>query len=516
MTTPETTMVRRDRRTMLAVAGPAVLLAAAALYPLVFSSPLATTYGFDALIFVAAASAWNIFSGYSGYLSLGHAVFFGIGVYAVAIGARDWHLAGDAVFGLLPLAAVAAAAIAVPLGLVALRVRRHTFVVITIAFFFIFQLMAFNFSFTGGTSGIDAPILNWSAATYNDPFYYLALVIAAAAVALSWLIRRSRFGLHLRAIRDDEDRARGLGVHAMRVKLAALVISALITGLAGGLWYYFIGAAHPQSAFDPLFDLSLALMGFFGGLGTVFGPVLGALILEPSQQWLTVQFTNDYLSEILLGVLFLLVILFLPRGVLPTLGEWADRWRARSRAGRKPRPTALPCSQTGSRKARCRDRRAAYRGDQQGLRWRTGPGRLRTDRGRGLDHRPDRAERVREDHAVQHRDRLRAARRRRGVPGWAADHRRVRAAGVRPRPGPDVPADQDLPPAHAAGEHAGRGRGPRGGPAPGARAAGVHRDRPLRRRPGRDALLRPAQAARTGHGAGREQAVVLLDERPAG
>jgi branched-chain amino acid transport system permease protein len=337
MTTPETTMVRRDRRTVLAVAGPAVLLAAAALYPLVFSSPLATTYGFDALIFVAAASAWNIFSGYSGYLSLGHAVFFGIGVYAVAIGARDWHLAGDAVFGLLPLAAVAAAVIAVPLGLVALRVRRHTFVVITIAFFFIFQLMAFNFSFTGGTSGIDAPILNWSAATYNDPFYYLALVIAAATVALSWLIRRSRFGLHLRAIRDDEDRARGLGVHAMRAKLAALVISALITGLAGGLWYYFIAAAHPQSAFDPLFDLSLALMGFFGGLGTVFGPVLGALILEPSQQWLTVQFTNDYLSEILLGVLFLLVILFLPRGVLPTLGEWADRWRARSR-GRPEAP----------------------------------------------------------------------------------------------------------------------------------------------------------------------------------
>ena len=96
-------------------------------------------------------------------------------------------------------------------------------------------------------------------------------------------------------------------------------------------------AAHPQSAFDPLFDLSLALMGFFGGLGTVFGPVLGALILEPSQQWLTVQFTNDYLSEILLGVLFLLVILFLPRGVLPTLGEWADRWRARSR-GRPEAP----------------------------------------------------------------------------------------------------------------------------------------------------------------------------------
>jgi branched-chain amino acid transport system permease protein len=157
------------------------------------------------------------------------------------------------------------------------------------------------------------------------------MVIAAVTLALSWLIRRSRFGLHLRAIRDDEDRARSLGVHPMRAKLGALVLSALITGLVGGLWYYFIAAVHPQAAFDPLFDLQLALMGFFGGLGTVFGPALGALILEPAQQWLTVQFTNDYLSEILLGAVFLLVILFLPRGVIPTLGERITAWRSRSR-----------------------------------------------------------------------------------------------------------------------------------------------------------------------------------------
>ena len=165
-----------------------------------------------------------------------------------------------------------AAAIAVPLGLVALRVRRHTFVVITIAFFFIFQLMAFNFSFTGGTSGILAPILNWAAATYNNPFYYGALLLAAATIAVSWLIRRSRFGLQLRAIRDDEDRARGLGVRAMRVKLAAFVISAFITGLAGGLWFYFLAQVHPQSAFDPLFDLSLALMASSAGSARSLGP----------------------------------------------------------------------------------------------------------------------------------------------------------------------------------------------------------------------------------------------------
>ncbi len=315
------------------VAGILAVAAALAVFPLVFTNGLADTIGVDAVIYVSAAAAWNIFSGYSGYISLGHAVFFGSGAYTVAIAARDWHLTGNGVFALLPLAAAVAAVIAVPCGLIALRARRHTFVVITIAFFFIFQLMAFNFSFTAGSTGIIAPILNWQPATYDNPFYYLALGIAAATTALSWLIRGSRFGLQLRAIRDDEDRARGLGVRAMRVKLEAFVISAFITGLVGGLWFYFIGEALPQFAFDPIFDLSVALMAFLGGLGTVAGPVLGALIIEPAQQYLTTTISNDYLSEILLGALFLAVILLLPRGVIPTASEKISRWRARRRGG---------------------------------------------------------------------------------------------------------------------------------------------------------------------------------------
>jgi branched-chain amino acid transport system permease protein len=315
-------------------AGTAVLvLALLAIFPLVFTNGLVTQIAVDALIFVAATAAWNIFSGYTGYISLGHAIFFGCGAYTVAVAARDWNLSGDKVFALLPLAAVVAAVVAVPVGLIALLARRHTFVVITIAFFFIFQLMAFNFGFTGGSTGIIAPVLNWTAQAYNNPFYYIALAIGAATTALSWLIKGSRFGLQLRAIRDDEDRARGLGVKTMQVKLSAFVISAFVTGMIGGLWYYFLGEALPQFAFDPLFDLSVALMAFFGGLGTVAGPVLGALVLESAQQYLTVQSNNDYLSEILLGALFLVVILFLPRGVIPTAGERITKWQAR-RAGR--------------------------------------------------------------------------------------------------------------------------------------------------------------------------------------
>jgi branched-chain amino acid transport system permease protein len=309
----------------------AVVLVAACVFPLVFTGQLIASIGVDTMIFVAAAAAWNIFSGYSGYISLGHAVFFGSGAYAAGVAARDWQVTGPAEFALLPLAAAVAAATAVPFGLIALRVRRHTFVVITIAVFFIFQLMAFNLSFTSGTTGLNAPFLLWGPVAFNRRFYYIALVIAVATIAVSWLIRRSRFGLQLRAIRDDEDRASGLGVRAMPVKLAAFVISAAITGMVGALWFFFIGQVLPQSGFDPIFDLTVALMAFLGGLGTVAGPVIGALLLEPGQQYLTQQITNDYLSQILLGSVFLLVILLLPRGLIPTASERITAWQARRR-----------------------------------------------------------------------------------------------------------------------------------------------------------------------------------------
>ncbi|HEX7165207.1 MAG TPA: branched-chain amino acid ABC transporter permease [Trebonia sp.] len=322
--------------------GLVLLLAIAVLFPQVFINPSVTNYGVFALIFVTCATAWNIFSGNTGYISLGQAVFYGSGAYAMGIAARDWHLTGTAVFWLLPLSGAVGALIAVPFGLIALRVRRHTFIVVTIAVFFIFQLMAFNFWFTGGSSGLNSPFLSWPAASYNTPFYYIALGCAAGSVAVAWLVRRSRFGLQLRAIRDDEDRARGLGVKAMRVKLAALTISGAITAMIGAVWFYYINQVEPQTGFNPLFDLTLALMAFLGGYGTVSGPVLGALIIEPLSLWLNTRpaFSGS-VSEIMLGGIFLLVVLFMPRGIIPTGGEFITRVRTRGR------PAVVPAAATG-------------------------------------------------------------------------------------------------------------------------------------------------------------------------
>jgi len=332
-------------------AGLAVLLAVAALVPL-DGNVVLTQVGVLVLMYVGAAVAWNIFSGFTGYISLGAAVFFGVGVYTVALLTKHLNLVGGMVFALYPLGGLVAAVVAVPFGLIALRVRRHTFVVVTIAVFFIFQLMAYNFSWTGGAAGLIPPFLNWDAATVYNPFYYTAMLIAVVSAVLAWAIWGSRFGLQLRAIRDDEDRARGLGVRTMRVKLTAFVISGFLIGTLGGLYFYFQSDALPQYAFNPFFDLTVALMAFLGGFGTLAGPIFGALLLEPYLGWAQQQVTNTYAAQIVLGVLFLVVIILLPRGILPTVGERLTALRAymRRRAAERATgpPAGLPVGATAS------------------------------------------------------------------------------------------------------------------------------------------------------------------------
>jgi branched-chain amino acid transport system permease protein len=314
-------------RALLVVAAVVVL----GLFPLVFSNPATTSIAVITLVFMVSASAWNMFSGSSGYIALGHAVYFGCGAYALCLLAN--HLgfaAGWGVFALVPVAGIVAGLVAVPTGLIALRARRHTFVVITIAWMFIFQLAASNLGFTGGTSGLQPPTPLWGVKQYNDYFYYVTAVILIATVTLSWLMRHSRFGLQLLAIRDDEERARGLGVRVGRVKLTAFTLSAIPVGMAGAVYAYFLGQIFPQFAFDPLFDLSIALMAFIGGLGTISGPLLGALVLESLQQDITQQAGASQAYLIVYGALFLIIVLLLPRGVIPSLGELIARRRARS------------------------------------------------------------------------------------------------------------------------------------------------------------------------------------------
>ena len=305
-----------------------VVLALAILFPIVFSDPTVTTVAIFALFFAGFATSWNIFSGYTGYISLGHTAFYGLGAYTLALVCQDWHIQGGYTpFLLLPLAGLVAAIGAVPIGWIALRTKRQIFVVITLAFFSILQLLTFNLQgFTNGSSGIFLPNPPWAGDFFNIPFYYVLLAVLCVALLVSWFVRNSKYGLGLLAIRDDEERALSLGVKTELSKLSAYVISAFFVGMLGATIAYFDGAVYPQFAFDPSYDVFVALMVLCGGIGTLSGPILGALLLVPLQQYLTIQLGENGLDLVFYGALLLIVIFLLPQGIIPTLRKrWLQR-----------------------------------------------------------------------------------------------------------------------------------------------------------------------------------------------
>lgn len=317
---------------------PLLLLAAAIAFPFVDSRPLDDQIAVLTLLYASATTGWSIFSGYTGYISLGHSTFYGFGAYTLSLIAIDHNLQGGfGLFLLVPVAGLIAALIAVPLGWIELRTRGHAFVVITLFTVFIFQLLAFNLtSITNGSIGLFLPSPGFDVSWFVLPFYFVQLAILVLALVVSWYIRSSKYGLGLLAIRDDEDRAEGLGVRTGGSKLIALVVSAFFMGMVGAMYAYFIGNIYPQDVFSPPFTINIVLMGYLGGAGTLAGPVLGALILEPAQQYFGTQFGGSGSYAIMLGALFLIVMLLMPQGIVGTLTRLWTKWRASRGAGTSP------------------------------------------------------------------------------------------------------------------------------------------------------------------------------------
>ena len=174
------------------------------------------------LMYAGLASAWNLLGGYAGYPSLGHAAFFGVGAYAIAIVFENSVGNGYLPFFVLPLIGVGAALLSVPIGWIAMRTRADVFAIVTITLLFITQTLAFNLrSVTGGAQGKGVAVPPFPAQTYGWPFYYAMLALLALAMAVSLYFRRSKIGLSLSAIRADEDKAHGVGVRVTGVKLIA-------------------------------------------------------------------------------------------------------------------------------------------------------------------------------------------------------------------------------------------------------------------------------------------------------
>jgi branched-chain amino acid transport system permease protein len=312
-----------------------VIVVVALLFPAFESDPATVNIAVFTVMYVGLATAWNIMGGYTGYVSLGHAAFFGFGAYAFGLVLAHLGIqAGYEPFLFVPIAGALTVVLALVIGWIALRTRAATFVIVTIAMMFMIQLLAENLvGLTGGGSGLSFPVPPWSGDFFDTPFYYAMLVMAMVSLLLSWWIRRSKFGLGLLAIRDDEDKALAVGVPAHAYKLTAFVISAGLVGMIGAVYGYYVTYIYPQYAIDPLVGISLVLMVFLGGLGTLWGPVLGAVILEPAQLWLAYNFGASLLYLVFYAAVFLVVILLLPRGILPSVGDLLKRMAARRAVG---------------------------------------------------------------------------------------------------------------------------------------------------------------------------------------
>ena len=275
------------------------------------------------------ASGWNIISGFAGYVSLGHSAFLGIGAYTTAIlSIRVFD--GASPFWFVPVAAVVAGIFAAVVGAVLMRTRGHAFVILTIAFLFVMQLVTLNWSWlTNGNHGLTLPLPMWDIAYQDWPFYYSLLLLLALSVLMSWWIRRTKFGMGLIAIREDENKAASVGINTPVYKVLAFVASAVFIGAAGGIYAYYLTFIDPRGMFRIIVSVQIVLAALLGGRGTIWGPVLGAYIFEPLNEITNNEIGGGPWRLVLYGLVLAGIVLLLPRGIIPSVGELWERWRRR-------------------------------------------------------------------------------------------------------------------------------------------------------------------------------------------
>jgi branched-chain amino acid transport system permease protein len=286
-------------------------LAGAAAYPLVASG-----YGVRVMLqlfmWIALAQSWNLMSGLTGYVSFGHVAFFGTGAYACAILIADlgwpWPLA--ALMG-----GVIAAILALVIGWPCLRLKGPYFAIAMLGLNEVLRVAVSYFEgLTGGGLGLSLPTLDASV-----PIYYVMGLVAVAVTALTALIVTSRFGLRLMTIREDEVAAEAMGIDTFRYKLYAFLLSAVGPGIVGGLAARDQGYIEPISVFPLVMTITMIVMALFGGKGTIWGPVLGAVVLFAFQELVWAHFI--YVHQVLLGAIIVGVVLAMPRGVLGALQQ---------------------------------------------------------------------------------------------------------------------------------------------------------------------------------------------------
>jgi branched-chain amino acid transport system permease protein len=305
-----------------------VVAAAFLAFPWILSGPFYERMGALALLYAISASAWNLVGGYAGQISVGHAVFFGTGAYTALFVFNQWGL--PPVTG-IPLGILISILIAVVIGIPTFQLRGHYFAMATIAVAELIRILVANWPLVGAALGLGGPMVprTWLDLSFRSPipYYYMFLGVLALLLWITWQIERSRMGYYLRSIEGDERAARSLGVPVHRYKLYTYMLSASFTALAGALYVLMVGFIDPDSGFGILVSVEMIIMAALGGAGTLFGPLLGAIILVPLKETTNTLFggAGTGITYVVYGGIIMLLARYRPRGLMGIWHDFAER-----------------------------------------------------------------------------------------------------------------------------------------------------------------------------------------------
>ncbi|WP_241129034.1 branched-chain amino acid ABC transporter permease, partial [Achromobacter xylosoxidans] len=309
-----------------------ILLIVMFIVPVATGTPFWTNLFVLLFVFSALSVAWNIVGGYAGQLSLGHAVFYGIGGYTATLLTQNFGISPW--FGMLVGAAISAV-VAIIISYPTLRLRGPFFALATIAILEVVRLLVIHEeSWTGGSSGISLPLnIGWGWIVFREKINYVIIAFGLFLLVtwVSWYIRKSRIGHYLIAIREREDAALAVGIHTVRVKIIAAVVSAMLTSIIGTFHITYLTFVDPSSAFSLELSIQVAMFALIGGLGTVAGPIAGTFLVLPiaelARGWLSS--VGNGMHGLIYGLILVAVVLTIPRGLAGAFGPAIERALAR-------------------------------------------------------------------------------------------------------------------------------------------------------------------------------------------
>lgn len=319
-----------ERSSLVSKALLGLLVLGLLVYPWLFTLPFQQHIAILIFTFALMAVGWNVLGGYTGQVSLGNTIFFGIGGYSAAVLLRDLLLspwAGMAVGVLISIL------VAVIVGYPCFRLAGHYFAIATIAVAEIVHVIAVNSQYLGAAVGISIPILpeGWINMQFHGtdkrPYYYIILAFLAAAMFAVYRIERSKWGFYFRAIKEDPVGARALGVNVQHYKLLAFVISAALTSVAGSFYAMYILFLDPFSMLYIQISITMCLMAVLGGIGTLWGPVIGAVVLIAISEGarLSTGGTGQAVDLLIYGFLVMAVAVYQPKGLMGLINKLVRR-----------------------------------------------------------------------------------------------------------------------------------------------------------------------------------------------